>query len=152
MIKKNTVSQYTQLLIDTQHDQQSIICKMAEDFWSRAQGLLFAPPLKQMHMDEIMGENNYQGIFLKHCRAVHTMGMRYGIDIIYLAVSDEAGDLANTQFQICRCVQHLKPWRASLCSHAQHTLELAAGEIVRRAIAVGDYVNVVVGPTAHQSV
>lgn len=140
--------QRTELIINTLQGQQSIICKMAEDFWSRAQGLLFAPPLKLMRTDGIIGANNYQGIFLKDCHAVHTMGMRYGIDVIYLTAVEGPCDLTNSQFQICRCIEHLKPWRASLCRQAQHTLELAAGEIVQRAIVVGNRISIV-NPTAN---
>lgn len=141
--------QRTELIINTLQGQQAIICKMAEDFWSRAQGLLFAPPLKPM--DEIIGTNDYQGIFLKDCHAIHTMGMRYGIDVIYLTAVGETYDLTSSQFQISRCIEHLKPWRVSLCRQAQHTLELAAGEIVRRAIVVGNHINIV-NPTASQSI
>lgn len=150
MIKKD-IAQYTELMIETLQGRQSIICKVAEDFWSRAQGLLFTPPFMRIPMGEIIDKEHYQGIFIKHCRAVHTMGMRYDIDIIYLSFVDQASAHAHSQFEICQCIQHLKPWRASLCRQAQHTVELIAGEIARRAIAVGDRVNVV-SPITNQSI
>lgn len=83
---------------------------VAETHRERARGLLGRPPLKP-------GE----GMYLSPCRAVHTFGMRYPIDLVYL---DRSG-------RVCKLVEALKPWRFSGSLKASGTLEMRAGEIRR---------------------
>lgn len=45
----------------------------ADRFWLRLQGLLFQPLWK-----------NYQGLYLKSCKSIHTFGLKNPIDIIYV--------------------------------------------------------------------
>lgn len=90
--------------------------RLADGFFSRLRGLLFAPALQPG-----------QGLLIRPCGAVHTMLMGYSIDVVFL---DRAG-------RIRRIVPHLKPWRAARHTGACQALELAAGEAARFGLAVG---------------
>jgi uncharacterized protein len=83
----------------------------------RMRGLLGRPPLQA-------GE----GLLIEPCPSVHTFGMRYALDLVYL---DPAG-------QVLKLVQELKPWRMSSCTRAHATLELPPGAIERSGIKPGD--------------
>ncbi len=83
-------------------------CYRAESWWDRMRGLLGRAPLAA---DE--------GMLIVPCGAVHTFGMRYPIDVVYL---DRA-------LNILKCVENLLPWRMSACPSAHATLELAAGAV-----------------------
>ena len=80
-------------------------------------GLLGRPPLQAG-----------QGLLIAPCPSVHTFGMRYALDLVYL---DPEG-------QVLKLVRELKPWRMSSCPHAHATLELPAGAIERHGIQPED--------------
>lgn len=63
-------------------------------------------------------------MLLDHCNAIHTIGMRYAIDVVFL---DPAG-------RVVRVVPALPPHRMSVCRPARAVLELAAGEAARLGI------------------
>ena len=84
--------------------------------WDRLRGLLGRPPL-----------GNGEGLLLDPCGSVHTMGMAYAIDVVYL---DRA-------FRITKVVAGLGPWRASMAWRAALTLELAAGSAAALGLVVG---------------
>ena len=92
----------------------------ANNFFSRLRGLLGRPQLQQ---DE--------GLLLSPCAQVHTLGMRYPLDIIFL---DKVG-------AVIKCVEALKPNRLTASSKAHHTLELSPGSIERTGIKAGDRLN-----------
>lgn len=75
-------------------------------WWSRAVGLLATPRLEDP-----------SGLWIAPCNSVHTFGMRYPIDVVFLA-RDGA---------VQRVVAGLRPWRAAACRRAHTTLELRAG-------------------------
>lgn len=52
--------------------------KLANDFFSRLVGLL-----KTKSLDE------NQGLLLKHCQQVHTFGMKFPIDVVFLSSEGE---------------------------------------------------------------
>lgn len=91
--------------------------------WSRLSGLLRGPPLGR-------GE----GMLLRPCNSVHTMMMRYTIDVAFL---DERGHVVG----LC---SELRPWsmsgahRSALC-----TLELFAGTLAESTTVIGDAVEFV---------
>jgi uncharacterized membrane protein (UPF0127 family) len=59
----------------------------------------------------------YQGMLLEHCRSVHTFGMRFPIDVVFLGRLFQVVD-------VCR----LPPRRLALPRiRARHVLECAAG-------------------------
>jgi uncharacterized membrane protein (UPF0127 family) len=94
--------------------------KAAVSLWSRSKGLLGTASLPS---DE--------GLWLKPCRSVHTLFMRYPIDVLFL--SREGLVLSKAT---------LPPWRMSSWERqADGVLELAAGTIQRTQTNVGDRVS-----------
>lgn len=61
------------------------------------------------------------------CRAVHTLGMRYPIDVVFV---DRA-------YRVCRVVPALAPGRMAASLRARHVLELRAGEAARLGLMPG---------------
>jgi hypothetical protein len=90
--------------------------RLADGFFSRLRGLLFAPALQPGH-----------GLLLVPCASVHTAFMTYPIDVVFL---DRAG-------KIRRIVPRLAPWRTAAFPGAYQTLELAAGEAARLGLQAG---------------
>lgn len=82
----------------------------ASTSFERMRGLLGRPALQA-------GE----GMLIKPCNAIHTLGMRYPIDAVFLG----------RDYQVLRIVRALKPRRAASCLRARCVLELAAGEAER---------------------
>jgi hypothetical protein len=69
-----------------------------------------------------------EGLWIAPCEAVHTCGMEFPIDLIYLDRSSRV-----------RKVRHAVPaWRVSACLSAHSVLELAAGSILRTQTRPGD--------------
>jgi uncharacterized protein len=67
-------------------------------------------------------------LLLQPCFAVHTVAMRFAIDVVFL---DKAG-------KITRIVRDLRPWRIAGCLRARTVVEFASGALASRDIAVGD--------------
>lgn len=93
---------------------------VADRFWQRARGLLGRAPL-------VEGD----GLLIRPCKAVHTWGMSYPIDVAFL---DRSG-------WVVASYDNLSPnrrtgWHPS----AECALELAAGALRRAAVTVGDQV------------
>ena len=61
------------------------------------------------------------------CRAVHTVGMRYPIDVVFVARDG----------RVLRVCPRVAPMRARLCRQAWGVAELAAGEAGRLGIVAG---------------
>lgn len=78
------------------------------NFLERMRGLLGSPPLKE---DE--------GLLIVPCSSVHTFGMSYAIDLVFL----------DKQWTIVKTVKALKPWRIAASNAASMVLELAAGSL-----------------------
>ena len=92
----------------------------AHTHWTRLRGLLGTAPLAR-------GE----GLWIKPCRQVHMIGMRYPIDVIFLD-----GDL-----RVVGAIEALRPGRFSpRVADATSVLELAAGSVAERGIATGAHV------------
>jgi uncharacterized membrane protein (UPF0127 family) len=79
-------------------------------------------------------------LLLAPCAAVHTAFMRFAIDVIFV---DRAG-------RVRRIVRRLQPWRIAASRHAYATVEMAAGALDSRDVAVGDhlYLETTDGPGA----
>jgi uncharacterized membrane protein (UPF0127 family) len=90
---------------------------LADDTATRRRGLLGR---------QILGHN--EGLWIVPCEAVHTVGMRFCIDIIYL-------DRAKRVKKVCHSVP---PNRLSACLSAYSVVELAAGSIRRSGTIKGD--------------
>ena len=78
--------------------------------WSRLRGLLARPPL---HGEAV------EALWLTPCGGVHTFGMGYPLDVVFL---DRSG-------RVLACKENLVPWRMRQCAGARHTVELAPGGI-----------------------
>lgn len=87
-----------------------------ENFFERTGGLLKLP---------ILTKN--QGLLIYKCNSIHTFGMTYSLDIVYL----------NRHLKVVKLIENIKPKRMSLCLRAKHTLELLTGEISRLHIREG---------------
>ena len=76
-----------------------------------------------------------EGILLRPAGSVHTLFMRFAIDVVFL----------DHDLTVVGVVPGLRPWRASGRRGAKAALELAAGEAARRGIARGDRLALVPG-------
>lgn len=108
--------------------------KLADTFFSRFRGLMLREALQPN-----------QGLLITRCPSVHSLFMRFAIDVVYL---DQSG-------LVTRCAPQLKPWRASagrsrLAGHTTaHALELPAGSIRHLSIETGNRLrHPVFAPTA----
>ncbi len=89
----------------------------AHTHWTRLKGLLGTRRLEPGH-----------GLWLKPCRQVHMIGMRYAIDVIFL---DDA-------HRIVRTIEGLAPGKISpKVGDATSVLELPAGTLARTGLTTG---------------
>jgi uncharacterized membrane protein (UPF0127 family) len=69
-----------------------------------------------------------EGLWILPCEAIHTVGMKFSIDVLYL---DE-------RHRVLKAVRNVRPWRLSACLRAHSVLELAAGAIDESGTEIGD--------------
>jgi uncharacterized protein len=69
-----------------------------------------------------------EGLWIVPCEAVHTLGMRFAIDLVYLDRDRRVQKVRND----------VPPWRLSVCFSAHSVLELASGSIRRTGTKPGD--------------
>lgn len=91
-------------------------CWIADRPWSRMRGLLGRSGLEQ-------GE----GLLLKPCGSVHTLFMRFPIDVVFL----------DRELSVLAARAAVPPWRTAGARGAKVALELAAGEAARFGIEPG---------------
>ncbi|PWF63462.1 hypothetical protein CBX96_10015 [Shewanella sp. BC20] len=89
---------------------------IADTPWLRLRGLLGRQQLTPA-----------QGLLISPCNSVHTFGMSYPLDIVYLDKHDI----------VIKIESHLKPYRASACLGATKVLELLAGTTTLKNITKG---------------
>ncbi|HBC57129.1 MAG TPA: hypothetical protein DCZ03_08200, partial [Gammaproteobacteria bacterium] len=72
--------------------EHAIEIKSAHSWWTRLVGLLGTSTL-----------HNHHAIWLKPCRSIHTIGMQYAIDVVFLDKEQVVRKLASTiqPFRIC---------------------------------------------------
>lgn len=92
------------------------VVAFATRWWERAAGLLGLPRL----------ERN-QGLLIASCRAIHTLGMRYPIDAVFM---DHTG-------MVLKVASDVPPGRLRMAWAASVTLELVAGEAARLGLVAG---------------
>ena len=97
-------------------DKDALEVSMTESWRERSQGLLTLPELEK-----------HQGLWITPCNSVHTIGMSYSLDLIYL----------NRAYLIVKCVQQCLPRRISMCWSAKSVLEVPAGTIHRLNLSCG---------------
>jgi uncharacterized protein len=81
-------------------------CGIADTFWTRFRGLMGRRSLRA-------GE----GLFLRPGGSVHTMFMRFPIDVVFL----------DDELRVLKVVPALRPWRAAGARRARAVIELAPG-------------------------
>jgi hypothetical protein len=69
-----------------------------------------------------------EGLWIVPCDAIHTIGMRFSIDLIYL----------DSKNGIKKLLNDVPPWRMSACLPAHSVLELPAGTIRETKTRFGD--------------
>jgi len=97
---------------------------LADTHWSRLRGLVGASP----------GDfGNGWGLWIVPCRGVHTLAMRFPIDVVYL---DRNGTVVHIH-------ENLKPWRfARIRIQAASVLELPRQALAATGTAVGDKIEI----------
>ena len=85
--------------------------------WERLRGLLGRPPLQA-------GE----ALLIDPCPSVHTLGMRYPLDLVFL----------DPDLTVLKLVERLPPLRWAGCAGARATLELPPGALEAMALQPGD--------------
>lgn len=73
-----------------------------------------------------------KGLWITPCEAVHTMGMRFPIDLIYL----------DQKLRVKKVRCRVLPWRLSACLSAHSVLELPSGTIQNTDTKPGDRLEV----------
>lgn len=73
------------------------------------------------------------GMLLQPAPSIHTAFMRFAIDVAFL----------DGTLRVMKIVPGLRPWRMAAAHHAWGVVELAAGEVERRGVAIGDQFGVV---------
>ncbi len=68
-----------------------------------------------------------EGILLRPCASVHTMFMRFPIDVVF----------CDRDLRVLGVASEVPKWRMRGHRNAKVTIELAAGEAARRGLAVG---------------
>jgi uncharacterized protein len=101
---------------------------VADSHWTRFRGLLGLRP---------SDFRNGSGLWIVPCHGVHTLGMGFPIDLVYL-------DRVLTVIDI----QHeLRPWRfAPVRTQAASVLELPCRTVVETRTAVGDKIEIRIDP------
>jgi uncharacterized protein len=92
-------------------------CVVAESTWARTRGLLGR-----------RGLADDEGILLRPAPSIHTLFMRFPIDVVFLD-----GDN-----RVLKVVPNLRPWRFASARGAKAALELPAGRAERVGLQVGD--------------
>jgi len=97
---------------------------VAQTHWTRLRGLLGA------------SEGDFRngcGLWIRPCRGVHTLAMRFPIDVVYL---DREGTVVHLE-------QNLQPWRfAPVRLQAASVLELPIRSIAATETALGDRIEI----------
>jgi len=97
---------------------------VAQTHWSRLRGLLGASE---------SDFRNGRGLWIRPCRGVHTLAMRFPIDVVYL---DPAGTVVHLE-------RALRPWRiAPVRLQAASVLELPQNTVTSTGTALGDRIEI----------
>lgn len=91
--------------------------RLADTFWRRLKGLLGSRLLPIGH-----------GLIINPCSSVHTFGMSFPIDVLFV----------DNSHCIIKIVNNMLPSRMSMISGSQYVIELPAGTARREACTVGD--------------
>ena len=79
----------------------------------------------------LLGRNDLQpgeGLWITPCEAVHTFGMKFKIDLVYV----------DRKKQVKKVCCRVAPWRMSACLSAHSVVELASGTVCGTRTRPGD--------------
>ena len=95
--------------------------RVADTFWHRLIGLLTTSFLPIGY-----------GLIIKPCSSVHTFGMSYPIDVLFV----------DGNHCIIKIVANMLPSKASMAIRSKYVVELPAGTARRAACCVGDILEI----------
>lgn len=72
-----------------------------------------------------------EGLWIVPCEAVHTFGMRFPIDLVYV----------DRNKRVKKVLSGVPPWRVSACLSAHSVVELASGTVRTTQTEPGDILN-----------
>jgi hypothetical protein len=97
---------------------------VADGHWSRLRGLIGINPAEF---------RDGRGLWITPCRGVHTLGMRFPIDVLYLSLDQV----------VLHVESSLKPWRfAPIRMQATSVLELPPETLQSTGTQVGDHIEI----------
>ena len=67
-------------------------------------------------------------LLIAPCEAIHTFGMRFAIDVVFLS----------RDRRVVKVAHNVKPWRIAFCLRAHSALELPAGTAAKTRTQSGD--------------
>src|SRR5579862_2731351 len=118
------------------HTRQSYLATalaVADTHWTRLRGLL------GLRANDF---RNGSGLWIVPCHGVHTLGMGFAIDVVYL---DQALTVIHTEAQ-------LRPWRiAPVRRDSLSVLELPCSTITQTQTAIGDKVVITLAKDSNQA-
>lgn len=101
--------------------------EVADTHWSRLRGLMGT---------DAANFPAGKGLWIVPCRGVHTLGMRFAIDVVYL----------NGDRVIVHIEENLRPWRmAAVRLNASTVLELPSSMVRQTGTSVGDEIDIAFG-------
>jgi uncharacterized membrane protein (UPF0127 family) len=77
-----------------------------------------------------------EGLWIVPCEAVHTFGMKFAIDVVFLSRKQ----------RVLKIRESMPRRRISVCLRAHSVLELASGQSAATGLAVGDQLEIVKVP------
>lgn len=94
---------------------------VARSFWHRGKGLMFRSGLE-----------DGTGLVIDPCSSIHTMWMRFPIDVLYVEADGS----------VTRADRAMKPWRfGPLFVHGRYVIELPPGTIEHSGTEPGDRIS-----------
>lgn len=107
------------ILVEQKVLAQSVL--VADTFFTRLKGLLGTSGLPEG-----------QAFLIRPCNSVHTFGMRYDIDVLF--VSQEG--------RILKIMAAMPPGRIAWCKESAYVLEMPSGIVAAKAVRTGDYLQI----------
>jgi hypothetical protein len=115
------------LMNERTHQAVATRVEIAATRTARRRGLLGRDGLEQA-----------SAMLLAPCSSVHTIGMRFPIDVLFV----------DRQGYAVKIVRNLRPWRIALASGGQAVVEMAAGSLAGESVQVGDRIFLAPVPAA----
>lgn len=95
---------------------------LAKTFFVRLKGLLGTKKL-----------DTGKGLVIRPCSSIHTVGMNYDIDVVFVGSDDN----------VLKVVNNMPANRFSLCRKSSYVVELPAGTIEATGTTVGDKISLI---------